>query len=411
LSCQPKVPVATSSVKEPAKPAPLSAIAPDSTPVIIRVCDVARATKPLDESEFKGIMKSKFAPDAYSYATSKVIPSIRKIESCSRERTPIIPIHLNGFFNVAYQAYADHRPMVISPDMIWLLISQGFSMHVNQNAEALRKHFVQHEGKKVLIVKRGDFVLGNDKNDWESVFAEFKTKIGENTSKNIAEVISARFSKTTPDAAVAFDITLMDAMKSYFDYAVSLTCGIPEITIEGTVEDWKAIEERAQKLENYELGWWIQDLKPILAEFTKAAQRKANPDFWDNMVKIRTEPDGCTQTSFIDGWITTFYPYIRAGKDFRKNPFLGTHASTDNKTAKNRERGIEPSDLPDGVSSCELLVDDNGNMHKFELKAGFFGMRQDPKNFTLRPVIGWAVVDTGEKPDAETIKRYQAAKK
>ena len=31
----------------------------------------------------------------------------------------------HSFFTGMYQAYADHRPFVLSPDMIWLLISQG----------------------------------------------------------------------------------------------------------------------------------------------------------------------------------------------------------------------------------------------------------------------------------------------
>ena len=48
----------------------------------------------------------------------------------------------NSFFNGMYQAYADHRPFVLSPDMIWLLINQGFAQHVNANHESLRKYFV-----------------------------------------------------------------------------------------------------------------------------------------------------------------------------------------------------------------------------------------------------------------------------
>lgn len=39
------------------------------------------------------------------------------------------------FFNGMYKAYADHLPFVISPDMIWLLISQGFARHVTNNSE------------------------------------------------------------------------------------------------------------------------------------------------------------------------------------------------------------------------------------------------------------------------------------
>ncbi|RYZ47433.1 MAG: DUF4419 domain-containing protein [Sphingobacteriales bacterium] len=54
------------------------------------------------------------------------------------------------FFNGMYQAYADHRPFELSPDMIWLLICQGFAHHVNNNAEALRSMFVDFEGKEQL---------------------------------------------------------------------------------------------------------------------------------------------------------------------------------------------------------------------------------------------------------------------
>ena len=31
------------------------------------------------------------------------------------------------FFQTIVRAYADHRPLVLSPDMVWLLISQGFA--------------------------------------------------------------------------------------------------------------------------------------------------------------------------------------------------------------------------------------------------------------------------------------------
>ena len=34
-----------------------------------------------------------------------------------------------------------------------MLIGQGLSTHINLNAEKLRKHFVNHEGKKTIEVK------------------------------------------------------------------------------------------------------------------------------------------------------------------------------------------------------------------------------------------------------------------
>lgn len=52
-----------------------------------------------------------------------------------------------------YQAYADHRPFVLSPDMIWLLISQGFARHINANQESMRNELVDFSGKLSLIIR------------------------------------------------------------------------------------------------------------------------------------------------------------------------------------------------------------------------------------------------------------------
>jgi hypothetical protein len=51
----------------------------------------------------------------------------------------------------------------------------------------------------------------------------------------------------------------MDAMKSFFEYSVSTMCGIPEITLEGTPEDWRKIEEKTKALAKYDLEWWVRD--------------------------------------------------------------------------------------------------------------------------------------------------------
>lgn len=37
-------------------------------------------------------------------------------------------------------------------------------------------------------------------------------------------------------------------------------CGIPEITLKGTVEDWKLLREKALSLGRYELEWWTEEL-------------------------------------------------------------------------------------------------------------------------------------------------------
>lgn len=39
-------------------------------------------------------------------------------------------------------AFSQHRPLVLSPDMLWIAILQGLSQHVRNNADSLRSKLV-----------------------------------------------------------------------------------------------------------------------------------------------------------------------------------------------------------------------------------------------------------------------------
>src|ERR1035437_6900747 len=87
---------------------------------------------------------------------------------------PLVSTEIHPFVATLYIAYADHRPISISPDMIWLLICQGFSNHVNSNIEELRNKFVKFDGKKKLIVQTQpisqEFEKGSRKSPWPLAF-------------------------------------------------------------------------------------------------------------------------------------------------------------------------------------------------------------------------------------------------
>jgi hypothetical protein len=53
--------------------------------------------------------------------------------------------------------------------------------------------------------------------------------------------MTKRFSTTGRVEATVFQISLMEAMKNYFEYGVELACGIPEITLEGEEADYESI--------------------------------------------------------------------------------------------------------------------------------------------------------------------------
>ena len=57
-----------------------------------------------------------------------------RIESCSQYQGRgklVDSLHFHPLVQAFHNAYNDHRPLCLSPDMIWLLIAQGLANHIN----------------------------------------------------------------------------------------------------------------------------------------------------------------------------------------------------------------------------------------------------------------------------------------
>jgi hypothetical protein len=291
------------------------------------------------------------------------------------------------FFDGIYSAYADHHPITLSPDMIWLVISQGFALHVNKHAEELRKLFVDFEAKKELLVESNTITIDNPDSPWEDAFAGFDQQISKYTSNGVAGVLTSGFSTTTPVTKVALQITMMNALKPYFDYKLQTTgCGIPEVTLEGTPADWESVLNRAKALRKYKLDWWMDELEPVLKQFVAASKGKVSKSFWRNMVKQRTISYegrcGSGKAEIIDGWIVKFYPYNKLSE---KNGLKSMAAGS-----------AQLNQLPTELLKVDLKYVDISTADKpaqsdLELYAGFVGLEQNPANYGLKPVIGWMI--------------------
>ena len=95
---------------------------------------------------------------------------------CERD-VELSKCHMHPFVEAAHIAYSYHVPLTITPDVIFYLVTSATAVHVNKNAEKLRKVFVNHEGKKELEVRRDDFVLKSKSNPWHEVIDEFSIQI------------------------------------------------------------------------------------------------------------------------------------------------------------------------------------------------------------------------------------------
>ena len=325
---------------------------------------------------------------------SGVPQKLHRVKKTSFEGERLCYLGDDNFFKCMVQAYADHRPLVLSPDMVWLIISQGFSRYVNAHTEEMRDLLVFHEGKMELVtISNNNILLPNG--DWKLLLNDFSACIAKNTKGELADLMTANFSTTGITERIASQVSLMDVVKKYFIYTrISATCGIPSITLKGSPEDWQKVLDKVCSLKKYNLEKWVSDLEDILKEFVKASKGNHNTSFWQSIVKKRridqimagnwclTDPKKIT---YLDGWFLKFFP---------------------NALGETPDSVVWNHDMPQEmvrVSFRQVLTDPDSGMPldtiPMQLWAGFVGVEEDAKTHALSPKIGWLARIADEESD------------
>jgi len=234
-------------------------------------------------------------------------------------------------------------------------------------------------------------------------------------------MVSCNFTTTGPTERIVSQITLMDTVQHYFEYVMRCGCGIPSIGLRGTVEDWKAVRAKAEKLQRFGLEWWLKELLPALDQFINAAQGKPDTKFWRAICNFRGGSG--MNGDPISGWLQVFFPYLNASgargwgndesKDLKKRREL-----RDNKdgigqywksyksgvTATTYRRGgmgdtgcgwgIKLENIPPSLSSAPFKYVDllANKTYDMAFMGGIVCLVQHPDTLALEPTVGWGVV-------------------
>ena len=304
-------------------------------------------------------------------------------------------------------AYKNHFPIIISPDMIWILILQGYSRYMEKYAENDREKYVNFEGQKTLYINRSNLQLSSaTEKDWAGIMDECVEQISQYVGKETISNLKSDFSTTNDTTLVVSHTSIMSAMKQYFKYEVLFEgCGVSYIILEGSLEDWKKIKSKLNYLSKFSLDWWTEHLIPIIDKIIKTkeyydAHKNINNElieFWKDMIKVKDSYD-IYFPDIINGWIIKFIPKL------------------DEEKPKLYEE-LHEKDIPEQIISCplkiiELIEDKFKIVYTCDLASGFFGMIQDKKTLAVKPVIGYAIsVDKKEvseltKTDREERKEH-----
>lgn len=325
-----------------------------------------------------------------------------RILSCSGYNSSCMrAITYHPVIAAVHTAFAEHRPLCLSPDIIWTTILQGFALHVRNNHEALRSRLVSHNGRKTLMVTFDGYFPGSPENDWsgmvDAMAGALRGEVG-----TIYDALVADFSTTGDLERTVSALTILDAFEPYFEYQMMCICGIPSITLEGTSADWQRLRQKVECLAAFDLDWWLSSLRPILDQFERASRGDIDLNHWQHIYKNR-KAYGWDK---MNGWITRLVPYVRdhgTGAYSVRNPMFAVDLYWEPQLSPS-VNGIDPGsfhghaegpsinsrDLPSGLSSVPFKVVCMDRTDYIQLLGGFVGIEQNGEG-ALRPKLGLAV--------------------
>ena len=309
-------------------------------------------------------------------------PGTKVFYAYSDSTSPFLRFHSERptFVDMVALAYAKHYAMEISPDDIWLMILDGFRLHVKSNSEALKDRFVGPAVSTDINVSADWLTLESTHEDWFNVVTALFDSLQKKLPVETGTSLQTKFSTTSPvDYNISRSMVLAIASE-YYTYSVYTMCGIPKIKINGTKQDWVVLKDSFNKLAlRLDMDWWAQHLNPILDGFVNVFDGKIDMDFWKGIYKLY-DPEFCANPAF-NGWLSKFYPYL-SDNDSKSENF---------KKRTDWENDVDFERLPKIVTAVDINWEYLGQRIPLKLYTGFIGIQVDTASNTLKASRGYAL--------------------
>jgi len=269
--------------------------------------------------------------------------------------------------------------------MILLPLIQAAALYIDEKLSAKTPILGITPGKEKvkLVVRRDDFALGRD-NPWHEIFTTFGELIKRDIGEENYHMLRGDFTTTGIHQAASYDVSLMSACKSHYSYHNMFLCGIPEIQLKGTNEDWQNLRSRALKIADFlEITGWKEALDNTIGKIILSREEptKENLSFWCNLYRRGHHSGG----EHINGWINLFFPYIRRDVQLQKA------TTSDNMMGKGMFGGRNVGSYPSSISFAPVECNDRGNIVQLTYFAGQVGIKWDSSDSSLSPAWGWCI--------------------
>lgn len=203
--------------------------------------------------------------------------------------------------------YGRHYIAVIYPDMIWYSVLCELALLIKEDPEQWRDLFTDSKEKKELLVLLTDVTE-------EGVpllnMRGFCQALSENIPGGLEDYLLP-FTTTSERSSFAQQAAFMDAVSPYYNYSMYL-CGIPELILAGSEEDWDRMKVACLSLQNKmtrsEKGSrWISGVLGVIEKFTGAFSNSGLTD-WTEMFFLKECGSGSQQE--LRGWVLEIFQSI-----------------------------------------------------------------------------------------------------
>lgn len=301
----------------------------------------------------------------------------RFVKSSEVKAEQVYPTN-NGLLSAVMLAYNNHFPLKLRPDDLWMSVIMSLGQYIDKNAEKVRYDFVNHEKQKDLIIEvPGSWASDDNLIDWPYVIGMMTKLIQENTLNEVSQAIQANYSTSDDVSIIASRVTLMSSLKSFFIYGMCTRCGIREVYLDGTLEDWVKLRADVAHLGTLsskaepDLRDWLTNLDNILSKFIDNYKGYPDSDFWSH---IYSQTKYASGDNFASGWILNFFLYEGSGDMMLiLNPT------------------IRLDYLPAMYSVVPFLFLENDSVRKFTMVSGSWGV-EVTKNY-VSPIIQWMITE------------------
>ena len=316
------------------------------------------------------------------------------------------------FVAMVGMAFANHHSIEIYPDDIWLLIMDGIRLHVKSNREALKEKFVQDGSDTSIVILDNSLTLQAPPTAWKRNITEIYDTLYQKLPETTRTAFDVDFSTSTAIDKFVSKTMLMAISSEYYSYNSMTLCGIPQIFIKGTKEDWVKLKSTFDNLANIlDMPWWAKQIDPILKEFVNTFDKKYNMKFWRRIYKDVPAGEESGTVPKINGWITKFFPYFdKMGRELwmikqmppkflesldekmkQKIKQIQEEAKLPLKHRTDWSEPLEYKDFTIGKSDITIKWKYLDREIPLQLSTGFWGVTIDSKTKRLRTIRGYVL--------------------